>query len=106
MTEKVRTKRVRVWKRDEKGPVMTFEELKAKIDTFTPEQLAQKVRWWGDERGGVVRDLGTLDEVYANVSGEGYEPLSGYDGDAEIAAGVEDGEYPTLAKGTPILQVD
>lgn len=33
---------------------MTFQQLKNAIDKLTPEQLAEPVRWWGDERGGTI----------------------------------------------------
>ena len=84
---------------------MTFAELKARLDTLTPEQLAMPVRWWGDERGGVVDSLDTLGEVWVSV-GEGMEPISSYEGDADVIEGAANGDLPTLPAGTPILMVD
>lgn len=85
---------------------MTYAELKAKLDTLTPDQLAADVRWWGDERGGIVDSLDALEEPYVNVDGEGMEPASGYAGDPEITKQIADGDLPTLPAGTPILWVD
>lgn len=85
---------------------MTYAELKAKLDAMTPEQLAMKVRWWGDERGGVVHEVDVLTEVWVNVETEGYAPVSSFGADDEIAEGIRGGEWPTLEAGTPILVVD
>lgn len=78
---------------------MTFQQLKDAIDKLSPEQLAQPVRWWGDERGGTIDDLHVTDEEYVNI-GEGFEPRSMADIDewTEIRA--------TLPAGTPTLVTD
>jgi hypothetical protein len=85
--------------------VIIFADLKAMLDTFTPEQLAMPVRWWGNERGGVIDSISALSEAHVHL-GEGYEPRSGYDPsnpeDAEVLADAID----ELPKGTPILWVD
>jgi hypothetical protein len=78
---------------------MTFLELKQRLESLTPEQLAEPVRWWGDERGGTIDDLHVLDEEYVNV-GDGFEPRS--------TANVEheDDITATLPAGTPTLVTD
>jgi len=83
---------------------MTFEQLYQQLGMKTPEQRAHPVRWWGDERGGIVLALHELTEPYTNMSeGEGLEPLSTYVGtDDEPAAR----EAIALSAGTLILSVD
>jgi hypothetical protein len=83
---------------------MTFEQLFQALSEKTPEQRAQPVRWWGDERGGIVLALHELPEPYTNMSeGEGLSPLSLYVGtDDEPAAR----EAIALPAGTLILSVD
>lgn len=61
---------------------MTFLELKQALDALTPEQLANPVLWWGDERGGKMASLFVLPENYVR------------DADARLAA------------GTPVLITD
>lgn len=82
---------------------MTYAELKAKLDTFTPEQLAAEVRWWGDERGGRIERVDLLDEPWVQT-GEGFEPFSSYSDDPDMVAELDGAE--TLPTGTPILAVD
>ena len=84
---------------------MTYAELKAVLDTLTPEQLAQPVVWTGDERGGHVRYVWIAEEDWIGDSSD-YESVlprteamkvdpESY-GDAEVV----------IPKGTVHLTVD
>lgn len=57
---------------------MTYGELKAALEGFTPEQLALPVRWSGDERGGPIQSVVVLDEDHVDLDGDGLEPASLY----------------------------
>lgn len=57
---------------------LTYGELKAALEGFTPEQLAMPVRWSGDERGGPIQSITILDEDYVDLGGDALEPASVY----------------------------
>jgi hypothetical protein len=84
-------------------PAMTYAELKAQLDAFTPDQLAMNVVWSGDERGGTIKSLWIADEDW----------IDNGDGDCEPRSVVAS-EYPDVAanasalilKGTPQLMAD
>jgi hypothetical protein len=91
---------------------ITFGELKAKLDTFTPEQLAQRVMWGGEDRGGYVGEVHVFEDDQVNPSGDGWESAADYRKQL-----LEDGETPeeadqiveaeiVLRKGSPVLFVD
>lgn len=77
----------------------TWRELKEKINSIDEKHLDQPVRWWGDERGGLVYSLQELDEEYLK-SDEGWEPVSAYEDDNPE-------DYPDrMQAGSPVLFVD
>lgn len=81
---------------------MTFADLKAALDTLTPEQLSRDVVWTGDERGGIVKRLWVAEEDWVENDGD-CEPLS--------VIVFDPGEDPKsrrvfIPKGTPQLVVD
>lgn len=85
------------------APPMTYAQLAAKLATFTPEQLAMPVRWWGEERGGEVQKVDVLDEEYICLDDrDGMEPVSVFAGEDYEESEVEE-RWP---KGTPLLAVD
>lgn len=57
---------------------MTYAELKEQLDKLTPDQLAMKVVWCGEMRGGEVKGFEVLDEDQIDPSGDGMEPVSLY----------------------------
>ncbi len=79
---------------------MTYRELLIQLQAFTPEQMAADVRWWGDDRGGVVRQVQVLAEDYVRGE-EGCFAISDFEP-------TEEEPTPTVQfpKGTPILSVD
>lgn len=79
----------------EKQP--TWADLKAFVNELPEESLSGVVRWWGDERGGVVTSLGKLDEPFINTE-EGWEPKSSLEEIEEDAT--------ELPAGHPILYMD
>jgi len=82
---------------------MTFADLKAVLDTFTPEQLAMPVRWCGEERGGEIQGVEVLDEEHVLVDDrDGMEPASAYADDPEAQAEIT-ARWPA---GTPLLCTD
>lgn len=83
---------------------MRYRDLLRAILRLSLEQLDQPVRWWGDEKGGIVQSVHVLEEPYVDMSeGEGLEPLSVYVGtDDEEAAR----EAIELEAGTVILVVN
>lgn len=85
------------------APPMTYAQLAAKLAAFTPEQLAEPVRWWGVEKGGEVQSVKILECPYID-SGEGMEPLNAYEEDERERA-LKDSE-DMMDAGTPILCVD
>lgn len=91
---------------------ITFGELKATLDTFTPEQLRQYVMWGGEDRGGYVGEVHVFEDDQVNPSGDGWEDAADYRKQL-----LEDGETPeeadsiiaaetVLHKGSPVLFVD
>jgi hypothetical protein len=91
---------------------ITFGELKAKLESFTPEQLAQKVMWGGEDRGGYVGEVHVFEDDQVNPSGDGWENAADYRKQL-----LEDGETPeeadriveseiVLHRGSPVLFVD
>lgn len=91
---------------------ITFGELKAALDTFTPEQLRQYVMWGGEDRGGFVGEVHVFEDDQVNPSGDGWEDAADYRKQL-----LEDGETPdeadsivaaetVLHKGSPVLFVD
>lgn len=85
---------------------ITYAELKAKLDTMTPEQLAQPVVWSGDERGGYVKSIWEAEEDFVGDAGdhESWVPRS------EIGKSVSAVDYADpeigIPKGTVHLMVD
>lgn len=75
---------------------MTFAELKAKLDSLTPEQLAAEVIWCGDECGGPINELWIAEEDWVDNDGD-CEPRS--------VVPTDDGEdhRVLIPKGTPQL---
>jgi hypothetical protein len=80
---------------------MTFRQLKEKIETFTEEQLDMPVRWWGEERGGMINALDVLPEDYMQDE-EGLVERSAFDEETIESLGLEVG----VAKGTPVFGTD
>lgn len=81
-------------------PIKTYADLLTALHTLTPEQLAQEVRWWGDERGGCIVSVDVLECEYGNVSGDGHEPITVYTSDPEAWAESSD----IMPAGTVLLQ--
>jgi len=90
----------------------TYANLLTQLQQLTPEQLAVRVRWCGDQRGGVIDGIEILKEDQCNPSGDGWEPKS-----EVIKQQIEQGETETVAQsfaeyeivcraGTPLLIVD
>jgi hypothetical protein len=84
---------------------MTYGELKAELDKFTPEQLLAPVFWVGVERGAPVHEVWVIDEEHVDLgSGDGLEPVSSYADDPE---GLPEGEVVARwPAGTPFLCTD
>ncbi len=91
---------------------MTYADLKYHLDKLTPVQLAYKVKWSGEERGGPVEGLAILSEAMCNPSGDGWETMS-----EVIKCQIEEGESEEEArafaeseivapKGMPVIIVD
>lgn len=89
--------------------VLTYADLKQKLNKLTPAQLAMKVQWTGDERGGDVYDLWIAPEDFYAMD-EGAESLSSITEQAEgEGVSVEefiDGYKLAFTKGQPQLVVD
>lgn len=94
---------------------MTYAELKEQIDKLSTEQLAMKVVWCGEMRGGEVRHFEVLDEDQINPSGDGMESVSLYAKEraAEQDISIEEAEKLTrdeedivAHKHQPLLVVD
>lgn len=49
---------------------ITYAQLKATLDTLTPQQLEQPVVWSGDERGGTVHKVWIADEDWIGDMGD------------------------------------
>lgn len=81
------------------APAMTFKDLKTALDRATPEQLSKPVLWWGEERGGVINFIFSLDEDYGKDN-YGYHPLSSYDEE------YKEDIIEILPKGTLVLSTD
>ena len=78
----------------------TWADLKKVVNELPEDMLWRDVRWWGEERGGTVKSVSLLDEVYVQ-NDEGFEPMSAHEGS-------EDSYYEgsELPAGYPILTVD
>lgn len=87
---------------DKKAP-MTWGDIAAKVATFTPEQLAAPVIWWGEDRAGEIFELMILDCMWCD-GGYGVEPLSAYPENEH--AGMKEHAEETFAVGTPVLMSD
>ncbi len=82
---------------------MTYAELKAQLETFTPEQLAAEVVWVGDERGGKIKCLWIAEEDWLEDDGDCVRRSEiARDASEEIAADMT----VVIHKGTPQLMVD
>lgn len=81
--------------------IETLEQLKAILDTLSPEQLKQPARWAGEARGGKIDTVWVLTEDHVNPSGECLEPVSAYKDEPEAI----EGEARTPA-GTVLLLTD
>lgn len=85
---------------------MTFGELKAELDKFTPAQLAAPVVWSGEERGGYVERLWVAAEDWVGEVGdhETFVPRS------RVGIDVSSDDYKDaevcIPAGTPHLMVD
>ena len=77
---------------------MTYEELKSKLDTLSPEQLAQPAQVLGCERPGPgICGVDVMEEDYVDSGCDGAEPASVY----------PDDNFPVvIAKGTVLLIED
>jgi len=82
---------------------LTWAELKEFVNNLPEEALTEHVRWWGEDRGGIINNVGCLEEDYFNPSGDGMEPVSEYESEPET---IEDNQDTILDKGTPILFTD
>lgn len=79
---------------------MTFAELKTRLESLTPEQLALDVAWSGDMRGGTIKQLWVAEEDSIGTCEGDCEPRSVLDPeDAE-------GGDLIIPRGTPQLLVD
>lgn len=92
---------------------MTYGDLKKALDGLTPEQLAMRVGWTGEDTGGYVFSLWIVEEDHINPSGDGGEPVSEVrkylieDGYTPEEAQREIDSEPVVAlKGQPLLMVD
>lgn len=81
---------------------MTYAELKARLEAFTPEQLAADVVWCGDERGGKVKSVWIAEEDWIGNDGD-CEPRSVV---AATEPGIAEDADVIIPKGTPQLMVD
>lgn len=79
---------------------INWADLKAFANGLNKEQLAQPIRWWGEETGGTAR-FGQLEEDYIS-DGEGYNPKSSYGADMPDEEDIEG----VMPMGTPIIFVD
>lgn len=64
-------------------------------------EMSNPVRWWGEERGGTVKNIYYLEELFVSTD-EGFQPISVFEGEEE---GYEE-DAVQLPKGHPILNVD
>jgi hypothetical protein len=62
----------------EDGENYTLGDMLTQLQTLTPKQLTQQVRWIGENGQGKVSELWVLDEHHIDPSGEGLEPVSSY----------------------------
>lgn len=87
-------------------PRLTYGELLAELQKFTPAQLAAPVVWSGDERGGYVKQLWIAQEEWIGDSSdvETWLPRS----EAQEAAYGDDYKDAEVCipQGTPHLMVD
>lgn len=81
------------------GEAVTHQELKAVIDTMSAEQLAQPVRWIGEECGGTIASVWILEEDHLDF-GEGIERASDYADDPNA----REEAVRVIPKGTPFLE--
>lgn len=88
---------------------ITFGELLARLQKLTPEQLAHRVIWLGDDRGGTVKCFFLQDADQVCPDGESWEPRAeflkraeDYNMTAEEAAA----EPVVSVVGQPYLLVD
>ncbi len=82
---------------------LIWKDLKEFVNSLDEKFLEEPVRWWGDDRGGIVSSLDILEEDYL-TGDEGFYPESTWESDEEF--GDEFKDELGLVKGTPILWVD
>lgn len=68
---------------DKDIPITTYGDLLAALQSLTPEQLQQRVTWWGEERGGRIVRVDVLECEHTNVGGDGHEARTAYADDPE-----------------------
>lgn len=82
---------------------LTWRELRDALSNCTNEQLDATVKWWGEERGGVVKKLDVLSEEWITLDDrDGYQPRSDFAGQ-DLDEDEIDGRMPA---GTMLLAVD
>jgi len=82
----------------------TWAELKAFCNEIPDQFLSEQVRWWGDERGGIINLCSKIEEDMICTE-EGWEPRSVYD-DEDTYTQEEIKKMPVLLKGAPVLFTD
>lgn len=82
-----------------KSKSMTWGKLKEFANSLNETQLQEPVRWWGEERGGLIGSAYQLEEDYV-VGDESVDPKSTYDNPEDYE------DYEVFDKGTPILGAD
>lgn len=82
---------------------ITYKELMEILRKLTPEQKQQKVRVGLESTSGFITDLWVAKEPYVNPTGEGIEPISGYNNkDYPKDEWMEESDV-VVAKGTLLL---
>lgn len=90
----------------------TYAALLTFLGTLTPEQLAQKVRWMGEERGGDLKAAWVAAEDHYSA-GYGLEPVSVLQKTAKeeepgtpLEKWLEEGDYTKLAPVGTVMLLD
>lgn len=83
----------------------TWADLKRIANEIPEERLSNEVKWWGEERGGKISGVQTLEEDYHDDGDSGTMPRSIML--ENIEPGQDEEDFPLIhAKGTRILDVD
>ena len=83
----------------------TWAHLRAFANMLTEEQLAQPVRFWGEETGGTASGMECLPEDFIN-DGESFSPKSSYESDLLEQMEKDDEIEEVMPKGTPMIYMD